>query len=187
MFQPNAGVGFLGTTWSPHTLSPGPFREQTAPVGPSPRFCRAPHLLLLYTLQGEAGVSGLPGEIGQRGPPVSSCPTPPFTSTEQVHVAATMPPNPTTELLVPPPLSSLSSAPFLDGHRQREAQAMPPQHRLCSGRQEGARSVLSFGQAVLSLRKCGPALNHDPSLQGPSGLPGLPGPPGPPGPSVSTG
>lgn len=33
------------------------------------------HFPLLYLLQGEAGVSGLPGGIGLRGPPVSDCPT----------------------------------------------------------------------------------------------------------------
>lgn len=80
--KPGLGVGLLrAETWPPPRSAPLQ-RGQTGPAwGPGagseppgllePLGCR-PHLSSLP--QGEAGVSGLPGGLGLRGPPVSGCP-----------------------------------------------------------------------------------------------------------------
>lgn len=122
---PNQGRGEAGLleateTWPPPRVSvsseraDGPCVEVREPLGMTPTLASLPP-------QGEAGVSGLPGGLGLRGPPVSGFPRPspplgPPTSTTRASLVSPLPfslPSPAS----PPPFPFLREARVASGDR----------------------------------------------------------------------
>lgn len=100
----HGGVVFLGFILTTSHMESWLFKEQMVLVGFPHSGSQVAHLPLFYLLQGEAGVSGLPGGIGLRGPPVSDYSL--YPSTAGVHVVSTLNqrlpvPSPSYLLVVP--------------------------------------------------------------------------------------